>query len=92
MDYERMKDEMSVKASMAQVLKDEEIRSELVKKARELELPLGPQNFAISRNEEKQTMVISTMWEVEVHFLFDVYVKTYTFTPRADESYARGRK
>ena len=92
MDYERLKDDMSVKASMAQVLKDDEIRADLVKKAQELDLPLGPQNFLINRNEEKRVMTISTQWEVEVHFLFDAYVKTYTFTPRAEEDYSRGRK
>lgn len=92
MAHAGMKDEMSVKASLAQVLKDEEIRADLVKKATELDLPLGPQNFLISRNEEKRTMTISTQWEVEVHFLFDAYIKTYTFSPRAEEDYSRGRK
>jgi hypothetical protein len=91
-DYQRMKDEMSIKASVAQVLKDEEIRGELVQKAKELELPLGPQSFVISRNEEQRTMTISAAWEVEVHFLFDAYIRTFTFTPRAEESYTKGRR
>lgn len=92
MDYWRMQDEISIKASVAQVLKDDEIRWDLDKKAKELDLPLGPQNFLITRDEANRTMTISTQWEVEVHFLFDVYVKTYVFAPRAEASYAAGRK
>ncbi|MFA5072521.1 MAG: hypothetical protein WC539_01260 [Nitrospirota bacterium] len=91
-DAERMKDEMAVKASVAQVLKDEEIRADLVKVAKELELPLGPSSFLIKRNEEQRTMSISTAWEVEVHFLFDVYVRTFQFAPSVYEDYSKGRK
>jgi hypothetical protein len=92
MDYERMKDEMSIKASVAQVLKDEEIRADLVKKAKELELPLGPEDFVLTRNEDQRKMTIRTMWDVEVHFLFDVYVRTYHFAPIAEEDYSKTRK
>jgi len=92
MDYERMKDEMSIKASTAQVWKDEEILSGLVQKAKELELPLGPQNFILKRDEERHTMTISTAWDVEVHFLFNVYVRNYHFSIIADEDYTKARK
>ena len=92
MDFERMKDEMAVKASLAQVLKDEEIRADLVKKAKELELPLTPESFIIKRDEGNHTMTISTRWEDEVHFLFNVYVRTFTFAPVATEDYTKGRK
>jgi hypothetical protein len=92
MDFERMKDEMAVKASVAQVLKDEEIRSELVKKAKELELPLAGENFLLKRDEGRQTMTISTAWDVEVHFLFNIYVRTFHFEPVAYEDYSKGRR
>jgi hypothetical protein len=91
MDYERMKDEMSIKASTAQVWKDEEIRTALVQKAKELELPLGPENFLLKRDEDRHTMTISTAWDVEVHFLFDVYVRTFHFAITADEDYTKAR-
>lgn len=92
MDSERMKDEMAIKASLAQVLKDEEIRADLEKKAKELELPLTPASFVLKRDESRHTMTISTQWEVEVHFLFNVYVRTFVFTPVAEEDYTRARK
>jgi hypothetical protein len=92
MDYERMKDEMTMKASMAQVLKDEEILADLVKKAKELELPLGAENFILRRDDEHHRMMIRTMWDVEVHFPFDVYVRNYHFEPVADENTQRVRK
>ncbi len=92
MDFERMKDEMQIKASLAQVLKDEEILADLVKKAKELELPLGPENFIIRRDDDHHRMMIKTMWDVEVHFPFDVYVRNYHFEPVVDENTERVRK
>lgn len=92
MDYERMKDEMSIKASTAQVWKDEEILGAVVQKAKELELPLGPENFIIKRDEERHTMTISTAWDVEIHFLFDVYVRTFHFSITADEDFSKARR
>jgi alpha-N-acetylglucosamine transferase len=92
MDYERMKDEMSIRASTAQVLKDDEILTELVKKAKELELPLTAENFVLKRAEEQHTMTISTAWDVEVHFLFDVYVRNFHFSIKAEEDYAKARR
>jgi hypothetical protein len=92
MDFERMKDEMAIKASVAQVLKDEEIRADLVKKAKELELPLGGENFMLKRDEGRQTLTISTAWDVEVHFLFNSYVRTFRFAPVVEENYAKGRR
>jgi len=91
-DFERMKDEMQIKASMAQVLKDEEILADLIKKAKELELPLGPENFILRRDDDHHRMMIKTMWDVEVHFPFDVYVRNYHFEPVADENTQRVRK
>ena len=92
MDFERMKDEMAIKASVAQVLKDEEIKADLVKKAKELELPLREGNFILKRDEGRYTMTIITAWEVEVHFLFNLYVRTFTFAPVVEENYARGSR
>jgi hypothetical protein len=92
MDYSRMKDEMAVKASVAQVLKDEEILADLVKKAKELELPLGLESFKLQRDDEHHLMTISTMWDVEVHFLFDVYVRSFHFDPIVSENTEKVRK
>jgi hypothetical protein len=91
-DSERMKDEMQIKASLAQVLKDDEIRTALVAKAKELEIPLGPESFLIERDEGNHRMKISTAWDVEVHFPYDVYVKYYHFAPVADEDTQRARQ
>jgi hypothetical protein len=91
MDYERMKDEMSIKASTAQVWKDEDILAALVQKAKELELPLGPENFVLNRDPDTHTMTISTAWDEEVHFLFDAYVRTFHFSIVASEDYTKAR-
>ena len=92
MDYVRLEDEMGIKASVAQVFKDEEILADLAKKARELELPLTAENFVLKRNEERHTMTISTVWDVEVHFLYGAYVRMFHFAPVAEEDYSRTRK
>jgi hypothetical protein len=92
-DAEAMKDEMSGKARFAQTLKDEEIRSDLAKKAKELGLPLGPEDFKLVRDDDMHRMKISTAWDVELHFFFDVYppytVRTFHFAPVIEEDYAR---
>lgn len=84
-DFERMKDEMTTKARLAQVLKDEEVRAALVAKAKELDLPLGPEHFVIQRDEAKQRMYIAAAWDIEVHFPYDVYVWNHHFDAVADE-------
>ena len=89
LDYYRMEDEMASKASVAQALKDEEIIADLVKKAKELDLPLEAESFVLKRNEESHRMQISTAWDVEAHFLFNAYVKTFHFAPSVDEDYRR---
>jgi hypothetical protein len=92
-DAEAMKDEMSGKARFAQTVKDEEIRSDLAKKAKELGLPLGPEDFKLVRDDDTHRMKISTAWDVELHFFFDVYppytVRTFHFAPVIEEDYAR---
>jgi len=92
-DTEAMKDEMVGNARFAQTVKDEEILSALAKKAKELGLPLGPDNFKLLRDENTHRMKISTAWNVELHFFFDVYppytVKTFHFAPIIEEDYAR---
>jgi predicted Holliday junction resolvase-like endonuclease len=92
-DAERLKDEMSVKARLAQNLKDEEILADLVKKAKELDLPLGPENFIVKREDENRRMTISTKWDVTVHLFFDVYppftTMSYHFEPVIHEDYSR---
>jgi hypothetical protein len=92
-DAEAMKDEMSAKARFAQTTKDEEILRDLAYKAKELGLPLGLDDFKLLRDDTSQRMKISTAWNVELHFFFDIYplytVKTYHFAPVIEESYAR---
>ncbi len=93
LDAERMKDEMSVKARLAQTLKDEDIIVDLVKKAKELDLPLGPNDFKLMRDDERHNMTISTKWDVTVHFFFDFYppytTKVYHYEPIIKEDYSR---
>ncbi|HEX9113138.1 MAG TPA: hypothetical protein VF888_02235 [Nitrospirota bacterium] len=87
-DAERLKDEMSVKARLAQNLKDEEILNDLVKKAKEVDLPLGPDNFVLKRDETGRQMMISTQWDVDVVFLWGAYVRTFHFDPVIEEDYS----
>ena len=93
LDFQRMQDAMSSKAGVAQVLKDEEIRSDLVGKAKELGLPLTGENFVILRDEDKRTMTIKTAWDVEVHYFGglcgDMCIRKYHFAPVAQESLIR---
>jgi hypothetical protein len=86
MDYERMKDTMSTKAGVAQVLKDDEITKDLVNKAKELDLPLRAENFVLIRDGERRKMTIKTAWDVEVHFFGDLYIHTYHFAPVVEEN------
>ena len=87
MDYSRMQDEMTSKAGVAQVLKDEEILRDLVNKAQDLDLPLGPENFIIDRDVDRRKMKISTAWDGEVSFFWGVYVRTFHFKPSVEESF-----
>jgi hypothetical protein len=87
MDHARMKDEMVVKASVAQVLKDEEILRDLESKAKDLDLPLKAENFVIQRDDERRRMKISTKWDTDVVFLWGVYTRTFHFQPVAEERF-----
>ncbi|MGE5174139.1 MAG: hypothetical protein ACM3MD_09960 [Betaproteobacteria bacterium] len=93
LDAERMKDEMSVKARLAQTLKDEEILVDLVKKAKDLGLPLKPDDFKLLRDDERHDMTISTKWDVTVHFFFDIYppytTQVFHYEPIIKENYSR---
>ncbi len=86
-DAGRMQDEMTTKASVAQVLKDEEIMTALVNKAKDLELPLTADNFILQRDEDRHRMRISTKWDVEVNFFWGAYIRKFHFEPVADEDY-----
>jgi len=92
-DSEAMKDEMVGKARFAQTLTDLDITTALAKRAREIGLPLVPDNFILLRDETNHRMKIGTAWDVEVHFFFDIYppytVKTYHFRPIVEEDYTR---
>lgn len=89
MDYQQMQDTMSVKAGVAQVLKDEEILRDLVSKANELDLPLNAESFIINRNDERRKMAISTKygWDVEVTYLWGAYTRTFHFEPSVEENF-----
>jgi hypothetical protein len=89
MDYARMKDTMMTKASVAQVLKDEDILHDLVRRAQELELPLTAEHFIVKRSEDRGTMTIKTAWDVELHFFGDLYVHIVHFEPAVEENFAR---
>ena len=92
-DSEAMKDEMVGKARFAQTLTDLDITTALAKRAKEIGLPLGPDDFKLLRDEDTHRMKIGTAWDVEVHFFFDIYppytVKTYHFKPIVEEDYTR---
>jgi hypothetical protein len=92
-DAEAMKDEMSAKARFAQTIKDEEILRDLVKRAKELGLPLGPEDFKLLRNDESRRMKISTAWDVTIFFFYDLYppytTRTFHFKPIVEEDYTR---
>ncbi|HEX9137426.1 MAG TPA: hypothetical protein VF905_10880 [Nitrospirota bacterium] len=87
MDYYRMEDEMKAKASVSQVLKDEEILKDLDNKAKELDLPLTQDSFVIKRDTERRKMKISTKggWNIEVTFLWGAYIRTFHFEPVVEE-------
>lgn len=89
MDYAKMEDEMRTKASVAQVLKDEEILKDLENKAKELDLPLTQDSFVLHRDMERRKMKISTKggWDVEVNFLWGAYVRTFHFEPVVEEGF-----
>ncbi len=87
MDYTRMKDEMIVKAGVAQVLTDEEILRDLGNKAKDLDLPLKAENFVLQRDDDRRKMKISTKWDIEVVFFWGVYTRTFHFRPVAEERY-----
>ena len=87
MDYAWMKDEMTAKAGVAQVLKDEEILRDLVNKAKDRDLPLGPENFVLARDTDRRRMSISTAWDVEVHFFWGAYIRTFHFAPSVEEGF-----
>lgn len=85
MDYTRMEDAMQGKANMSQVASnDVEIKNSLEKTAKELDLPLTEENFIIERdpNSNKVTGIRTNGgWDVEVHFLWGAYVRTFHFEP-----------
>ena len=92
-DAEAMKDEMVGQARFAQTTKDEEILTDLAKKAKEIGLPLGPDDFKLLRDDTSRRMKINTTWNVELHFFFDVYppytTRIFHFAPIIEEDYAR---
>ncbi len=86
MDYTRMEDAMQGRADMSQVAtSDAEIKGLLKKTAVDLELPLlAEDSFIIERDPNTNKVArISTNggWDVEVHFLWDAYIRTFHFEP-----------
>ena len=95
LDYWRLDDDIKSKSTMGQVLKDDEIKADLAKKAKEYDLPLTADNFIIVRNESQQRLSIRTAWDVEVRYFWGICgencVQTYHFEPKGEGSYASGR-
>lgn len=95
LDFWRLEDDIKTKATLGQVLKDDEIRSELAKKAKEYELPLTPENFIINRYEDRQVLTITTAWETEVRYFWGLCgqncTRIYHFEPKGEGSYAAGK-
>lgn len=87
MDYTRMKDEMSTKASFAQILTDEQIAGDLEKKAKELDLPLVQDSFVLKRDDQTRKMEITVKWNIEVKFLLGAYTRSFHFEPVVKESF-----
>ncbi len=86
MDYTRMEDAMQGRADMSQVAtSDAEIKGLLKKTAVDLELPLlAEDSFIIERdpNTNKVTRISTNGgWDVEVHFLWGAYIRTFHFEP-----------
>ena len=94
-DFWRMEDELNTKATLGQVLKDEEIRGGLELKAKQFDLPLKAEHFIIVRNEERKTLSITTAWDTEVRYFWglcgDPCIRTYHFEPKGEGSYAAGK-
>ena len=86
-DYSRLKDTMAQKAGLAQILKDNEIMRDLVNKARELNLPLGKEDFILERDQHRRRMKIKTAWVEEVGFFWGSYIHTFRFQPEVDRSF-----
>jgi hypothetical protein len=63
-DLEAMKDEMVTKARFAQTLTDADITAGLAKRAKEIGLPLVPDDFKLLRDETTHHMKIGTAWSV----------------------------
>lgn len=93
LDYQRMVDTMESKASVAQILKDNEILLDLAKRSYELGLPMKKDDFLLNRDEDEQTMTISTAWDVRVRYLWGICgatcEQTYQFRPVVRESYRK---
>ncbi|HYA85856.1 MAG TPA: hypothetical protein VEI57_02170 [Nitrospirota bacterium] len=93
LNAERMKDEMAVKARFAHTLKDDDITMDLAKKAKELDIPLGQEDFVLVRDDDNHHMNITAKWDMTVHFFFDVYppytTRVYHFQPVIQENYSR---
>lgn len=87
MDYSRMKDAMTMKAGLAQVLKDDEILRDLVNKAKDLDLPLTPEDFVLERDGDRRKMRVSTAWDVEMNFFWGAYRRTEHFAPAVEENF-----
>lgn len=85
MDYTNMKDAMQGRVNMGQITSnDEEIKMLLKKVAVEQALPLTEESFIIEREPNSNKIVrISTNggWDVEMHFLWGAYIRTFHFEP-----------
>lgn len=85
MDYTAMKDAMQGRVSMGQLTtSDEDIKNSLKRTAVEHDLPLTQESFIIERdpNSNRIAKIRTTGgWDVEVHFLWGAYIRTFHFEP-----------
>ncbi len=90
MDFWRMEDELNARAATAQIARpgDDELKYNLAKYAKELDLPLSAEHFVVVRDEERRQLKISTAWDVELRFFWGICgepcVRRYHFEPSAE--------
>lgn len=94
-DFWRMEDELKLKASLGQVMKDDEMKASLWEKAKEFGLPMTAEHFIILRDEDRKTLTITTAWDTEVRYFWGICgeqcIRTYHFEPRGEGSLGGGK-
>lgn len=82
-----LKDKMSEQAALAKKLTDAEIIDNIASKAKELDIPLRPDDIHLVRDDVKRSMQISAQWDVTVSFFFGATERVFHFAPVVKEHY-----